>query len=337
MTALDLIRDVDVVDGTGAPSVPRRRRWSTRAGSPRSHAAETSSTPDATSRRRIAGSGPRPRLHRHARALRPAACSPTPDHFAEDQPGRHHRSDRPGRPVLRTCRRCRARRGPQADRRLERQPDRLRLLLAHRRRTYLDRLDGEGIAANAAYLVPQGTLRLLAVGCRRPPGDADRDRPHAGSCSPRACEQGAVGMSSGLTYTPACTPTPRELAALCEVVAELRRLLLPAPPLLRRRRAGGVRGDDRALAATPAAPLHLTHATMNFGVNRGPGAGAPRAARRRRWPTAATSAWTPIRTCPAAPPCRRCCRAGRCAGGPDAILARLHDPAAARGSASTSR
>ena len=38
-------------------------------------------------------------------------------------------------------------------------------------------------------------------------------------------------MSSGLTYTPGMYASDAELTELCRVVAALRRLLLPAPPL----------------------------------------------------------------------------------------------------------
>lgn len=82
---------------------------------------------------------------------------------------------------------------------------------------YLDRLD-EGIACNAAYLVPQGTLRQMVVG-----GD---DRAATTDETDRMCglpavglAEGALGMSSGLTYTPGMFADTAELVALCRVVA----------------------------------------------------------------------------------------------------------------------
>lgn len=65
---------------------------------------------------------------------------------------------------------------------------------------YLDRLD-RGIATNAVYLVPQGTLRLLVVGPEdRPASPAEIEE----MCRllARSMDEGAGGMSSGLTYTP---------------------------------------------------------------------------------------------------------------------------------------
>jgi len=83
---------------------------------------------------------------------------------------------------------------------------------------YLDRLD-QGITPNAAYLVPQGTLRLLAVGAdQRPATPTEIDRMQ--ELLAQGLSEGAVGMSSGLTYTPGMYADTAELAALCEVVAE---------------------------------------------------------------------------------------------------------------------
>ena len=64
-------------------------------------------------------------------------------------------------------------------------------------------------------------------------------------------EQGAVGMSSGLTYTPGMYASDAELTELCRVVARVRRLLLPAPPLVRRGRA---RRRTRRWSPSPARP-----------------------------------------------------------------------------------
>ena len=163
-----LIRDVDVVDGTGAAryraDVLVDKGRITEIASPR-----TLSGADKT----IA---PEPGyviapgfidMHAHS-DLR---LLTDPDHFAEDQPGRDHRGARSGRPVLRADRRRRAccpsagrSPGGTATRPISTSPGAASA-------GYLDRLD-QGIAPNAAYLVPQGTLRLLAVGADRPPGDA---------------------------------------------------------------------------------------------------------------------------------------------------------------------
>ncbi|MEU1729163.1 amidohydrolase family protein [Nonomuraea sp. NPDC005692] len=62
---------------------------------------------------------------------------------------------------------------------------------------YLDRLD-EGIAVNAAYLIPHGTVRALVLGWEnRPPTSGELDMMR--ELVAEGMRQGAVGMSSGLT------------------------------------------------------------------------------------------------------------------------------------------
>ncbi|WP_369042138.1 N-acyl-D-amino-acid deacylase family protein [Streptomyces sp. Midd1] len=136
---------------------------------------------------------------------------------------------------------------------------------------YLDRLDhgfdGEGIAVNAAYLIPQGTVRMLAVGWEdrdATPQELDRMRQLVAD----GLREGAVGMSSGLTYTPGMYAKDAELTALCRVVAEYGGYYCPHH---RSYGAGALAAYEEMVALTREAgcPLHLAHATMNFGVNEG--------------------------------------------------------------------
>ncbi|WUH99141.1 D-aminoacylase [Spirillospora sp. NBC_00431] len=131
---------------------------------------------------------------------------------------------------------------------------------------YLDRLD-EGIAVNACYLVPQGTVRMLAMGWDdRPPTPAELDR----QCELVAAgmREGAVGMSSGLTYVPGMYADDGELTELCRVVASLGGFYAPHH---RSYGAGALEAyaEMVELSRLSGCPLHLAHATMNFGVNRG--------------------------------------------------------------------
>ncbi|WP_153411858.1 N-acyl-D-amino-acid deacylase family protein [Nocardia macrotermitis] len=131
---------------------------------------------------------------------------------------------------------------------------------------YLDRLDA-GITPNAAYLVPQGTLRLLVVGSERRPATA-REIGRMCALLAEGLAQGAVGMSSGLTYTPGMYADTAELAALCEVVAAADGFYAPHT---RSYGAGALEAyaEMIGLARTTGCAVHLTHATMNFGENRG--------------------------------------------------------------------
>ena len=131
---------------------------------------------------------------------------------------------------------------------------------------YLDRLD-EGIAVNAAYLVPQGTLRMLVVGWdNRPATESELDRMR--ELLADSLREGALGMSSGLTYTPGMYADTAELVALCAVVAADGGYYSPHH---RSYGAGALEAYAEMVDVSrrSGCPLHLAHATMNFPVNAG--------------------------------------------------------------------
>ncbi|WP_058045994.1 N-acyl-D-amino-acid deacylase family protein [Streptomyces roseifaciens] len=199
---------------------------------------------------------------------------------------------------------------------------------------YLDRLDhgfagdglGEGIAVNAAYLVPQGTVRALAVGWEdRPATAAELGRMKR--LVAEGLEQGAVGLSSGLTYTPGMYADDAELTELCRVVASYGGYYCPHH---RSYGAGALAAYEEMIALGRAAgcALHLAHATMNFGVNEG------RAPELLALLDSALAAGADISldTYPYTPGCTTLVAmlpswAGE--GGPEAVLARLRDDATA--------
>ncbi|WNI29580.1 D-aminoacylase [Streptomyces sp. ITFR-6] len=136
---------------------------------------------------------------------------------------------------------------------------------------YLDRLDrnfgGQGIAVNAAYLIPQGTVRMYAAGWDdRPATEAELTRMR--ELVAQGMREGAVGMSSGLTYTPGMYADDAELTELCRVVAEHGGYYCPHH---RSYGAGALEAYEEMVRLTRTADcaLHLAHATMNFGVNEG--------------------------------------------------------------------
>ncbi|MEU0468052.1 D-aminoacylase [Amycolatopsis sp. NPDC006131] len=131
---------------------------------------------------------------------------------------------------------------------------------------YLDRLD-RGVAVNAAYLVPQGTVRMLAVGFDdRPATESELDRMR--ELVATGLDEGAIGMSSGLTYTPGMYADDDELVALCEVVGARGGYYSPHH---RSYGAGALEAFAEMVEVCRRAkcPLHLAHATMNFSVNKG--------------------------------------------------------------------
>jgi N-acyl-D-amino-acid deacylase len=131
---------------------------------------------------------------------------------------------------------------------------------------YLDRLDG-GTAINACYLVPQGNLRALVMGWSDRPSttvelDRMRDLLSAG------LDEGAVGMSSGLTYPPSMYAGTDELVELCRVVARHGGFYVPHH---RSYGAGALAAYTEMIEVSRQSdcPVHLTHATLNFAVNAG--------------------------------------------------------------------
>jgi len=123
---------------------------------------------------------------------------------------------------------------------------------------YLDRLDA-GIGVNAAYLIPQGTVRALVMGF------------DAGPASPADVTNmcaAVAGLSSGLTYTPGMYADDAELTALCRVVAEFGGFYAPHH---RSYGKGALEAYAEMIGVARASgcALHLSHATMNFAPNRG--------------------------------------------------------------------
>ncbi|MEV3989413.1 D-aminoacylase [Streptomyces sp. NPDC049837] len=191
---------------------------------------------------------------------------------------------------------------------------------------YLDRLDRQGIAVNAAYLIPQGTVRAYAMGWEdRPPTDAELTRMKR--LVAEGLEQGAVGMSSGLTYTPGMYARDAELTELCRVVAAYDGYYCPHH---RSYGAGALRAYEEMLALTREAgcALHLAHATMNFGVNKGR---APELLALLDG-ALADGADISLDTYPYTPGCTTLVAllpSWSSEGGPEAVLARLRDDATA--------
>jgi len=131
---------------------------------------------------------------------------------------------------------------------------------------YLDRLDGR-VAVNTAYLVPQGTVRLLVVGADDRPASPDELR-RMRAVVRQSLAEGAVGMSSGLTYVPGMYADTDELVALNEVVAQAGGYFCP------HHRNYGSRvlesyGECLEIARRTGVALHLAHCHVSFPVNAG--------------------------------------------------------------------
>ena len=122
--------------------------------------------------------------------------------------------------------------------------------------------------------------------------------------------EGAVGMSSGLSYTPGMYAGTDELVELCEVVAAHNGYHSPHHRSYGAGALAGIRGDDRDLPPLrlPAASGPRHHELQR---QRGPRRRARWSSSTPPWQRAATSASTPTPTCRAPRRWPRCSRAGR--------------------------
>lgn len=131
---------------------------------------------------------------------------------------------------------------------------------------YLDRID-EGTPTNVAVLVPHGTARMNVMGM------------DAAAASPEQLEQireyvaqgmrdGAVGMSTGLTYAPGMYASDAELEHALSAVREYRGFYCPHH---RNYGSAVVESyiDCLKLAERADVPLHLAHCHVNFPLNKG--------------------------------------------------------------------
>lgn len=125
---------------------------------------------------------------------------------------------------------------------------------------YLNEVD-EGCAVNVAFLMPHGTVRMLVRGMNE------------GVSSPQEVQKmqkiirtgmqdGAFGMSAGLTYVPAMYSDTNELIELCKVVSEFGGYFAP------HHRSYGAKvfeaiAECVEISKVSKAPLHLTHCHLS--------------------------------------------------------------------------
>ena len=131
---------------------------------------------------------------------------------------------------------------------------------------YLDRFDGKA-AVNVAFLAPHGTIRAAAMGLENRLPD-ERELAEMTRLADRAMQEGAAGLSTGLTYAPCSYADRRELIELCRVVGRHGGYFAP------HMRCYGARMEQALeevmeIAAEAEVPLHLTHFHVSFPTGRG--------------------------------------------------------------------
>lgn len=131
---------------------------------------------------------------------------------------------------------------------------------------YLDHFD-QGCAVNVATFASQGTVRMAVVGMENREPTADemiRMKAIINQCM----REGAIGLSTGLTYTPGMFASDDELVELCEVIRPYQGFYCP------HHRNYGVEAlkgyaDSIEIGRRAGVPVHLTHCHLSFEVNAG--------------------------------------------------------------------
>ena len=125
---------------------------------------------------------------------------------------------------------------------------------------YLERID-KGTPVNVAYLIPHGNVRMLVKGSE--PGIATASELHSmKAIVEQGMQEGAVGLSAGLTYTPAMYADDNELIALNSVVAKYGGYYCPHHRNYGRDFLKAV-GDCLEISRLSKVALHLTHCHMS--------------------------------------------------------------------------
>ncbi|CAK7078432.1 D-aminoacylase [Tissierella sp.] len=84
---------------------------------------------------------------------------------------------------------------------------------------YLNMLEEKGVGLNQGYLIPHGNIRLEVMGLenkKADPSDLEKMR----EITRREMKGGALGLSTGLIYSPCVYGSTEELIEICKVVAE---------------------------------------------------------------------------------------------------------------------
>lgn len=132
--------------------------------------------------------------------------------------------------------------------------------------TYLDRFDRQ-VAVNVAMLVPHGTVRMAVMGMdNRAPSPAELAQMQR--LVVQCMQEGAIGLSTGLTYAPCSFATDDELVELCKVLRPFGGFYCP------HHRNYGMTAleayiDSIEIARRAGVPIHLTHCHFGFPVNHG--------------------------------------------------------------------
>jgi N-acyl-D-amino-acid deacylase len=131
---------------------------------------------------------------------------------------------------------------------------------------YLDRFDG-CVAVNIAMLVPHGTIRLAVMGMENRAPTSD-EMSQMKRLVDHGMREGAIGLSTGLTYAPAMYATDDEVVELCQALRPYGGFYCP------HHRNYGMEAhqayyDSIKIGRRAGVPVHLTHCHLGYPINKG--------------------------------------------------------------------
>lgn len=125
---------------------------------------------------------------------------------------------------------------------------------------YLKQVD-QGSSVNVGYLLPHGSIRMLACGFSQEPANPAQMQRQL-QLVETGMKQGALGMSAGLTYVPAMYASDAEITELNKVVAKYHGFYSPHHRNYGANFLDAV-ADCITIASKSGCKLHLTHCHMS--------------------------------------------------------------------------
>lgn len=132
--------------------------------------------------------------------------------------------------------------------------------------TYLDRFENR-VAVNVATHVPHGTVRMAVMGMENRPPTAE-ELGQMQQLVDQGMREGAIGLSTGLTYAPAMFASDDEVVELCRAMRPYNGFYCP------HHRNYGMQAlqayyDSIEIGRRAGVPVHLTHCHLGYAINKG--------------------------------------------------------------------
>lgn len=132
--------------------------------------------------------------------------------------------------------------------------------------TYLDRFENR-VAVNVTTHVPHGTVRMAVMGMENRPPTPEELR-QMQQLVDQGMREGAIGLSTGLTYAPAMFASDDEVVELCRTLRPYNGFYCP------HHRNYGMQAlqayyDSIEIGRQAGVPVHLTHCHLGYTINKG--------------------------------------------------------------------